>query len=169
MLRKTWSHRWGIAIIAQMAGAFAAGYLTGPLSPAQTWLYRAVVGEAVTGTLAFIAVYTRLGGWRSHIGQTILVKSALLLAALTPAFLSLYFTFTRLDSRVAAGVDASALASIGLVMVWRIGVWFHESARPGNGIPPSVAERLSALERENERLAAENERLRARIAPEEKL
>lgn len=154
MLRWAWARRWGVAIIAQMAGAAVTGYLTAPLSSAQIWLFRVAVAEAAAGTVAFIIVYSRMQGWRSRLGRTILVKSALLLAALTPALLSLFFI--RLPLRAADAIDAGALASIGLVMAWRIRAWQHEAA-----LPDDTTARLEALSAENERLKAENERLKA--------
>ena len=78
----------------------------------------------VLSVLAFVADYTRLAPWwKDEIGRTLVVKDILLILMLVPTILSLFFSFSRLTSYVAAWTDVSMFALLTPVMWWRILVW----------------------------------------------
>lgn len=111
------------AIIA--TGAWA-GYRVVPGSHMQVFIYRAVVTSALASNAAFLAVYTSLARWwRNPVGRTIVAVDLAVFLALLPVALSLYFTFSRLDSRLAAGLDLASITAIPVTMCWRIWTWLH--------------------------------------------
>jgi hypothetical protein len=87
-------------------------------------LFKTTLIAGAASFAAFIAIYTKLAPWwRDQLGRTIVIKTALLLAAYIPSILSLFFTFNRLSSHIAAWFDVSIFALIAAVMGWRIVVW----------------------------------------------
>jgi hypothetical protein len=128
-----------------LAGAWL-GYRVSPGSHSQVLIYRVVVTSALASNAAFLAVYTSLARWwRNSIGRTIVAVDFAVFLALLPVALSLYFTFSRLDSRLAAGLDLASITAIPVTMCWRIWTWLHlqraETARreavarePANGV-----------------------------------
>ena len=81
----------------------------------------ALVADLVT-LAVFVADYTRLtrgGAWKDPVGQTIVLKSALLALAILPSVLSLFFRFSRLTSHIAGWFDVAAFGAIAVVMAWR--------------------------------------------------
>lgn len=78
----------------------------------------------IAAIASFIAQYTALAPWwRNSIGRTLVVKDILLSLALVPSLLSLFLSFNRLTSHIAAWVDVVLLGAIGPVMVWRMAVF----------------------------------------------
>lgn len=74
--------------------------------------------------LAFIADYSRLANWHKNpIGRTIVIKDILLALAFVPAIMSLFFSFSRLTSHIAAWIDIGLFAAIAAVMARRIVVF----------------------------------------------
>ena len=102
-------------------------------------LLRIVLIADVVAIAAFIAIYWRLAPWyKNPIGRTIVIKDILLLLVLIPSVLSLFFSFNRLTSHVAAWLDIAMLALLAPTMVWRCAVWLkiHREKRekvPGEG------------------------------------
>lgn len=87
-------------------------------------LLKIILITDVISIFAFIADYWRLAPWwRDPIGRTIVTKDMLLLLALIPSVLSLFFKFTRVGSHIAAWVDVVLLGAMGPVMLWRIVIW----------------------------------------------
>lgn len=81
-----------------------------------------IAGEV--SIVGFIAQYTRLAPWwRSPVGRTIVIKDALLALVLLPTILSLFLSFNRLTSHIAAWVDVGLFALVAVVMGWRSWIW----------------------------------------------
>jgi len=73
---------------------------------------------------AFVAYYTRTARWwRSPVGRTIVAKDIALILVLLPSVLSMFFSFNRLTSYVAAWFDVGSFALVPVIMAWRIVVW----------------------------------------------
>lgn len=93
----------------------------------QQWLILAlkiVTIAAFASLAAWIAIYTRLSPWwRNPIGQTLVIKTALIALLLVPTILSLFFDFNRLTSIIAGWMDVGLIGLIVPVMVWRSVVW----------------------------------------------
>ena len=90
------------------------------------WLFKIVLIADVVSVAWFIALYWRLSRgamWRNEIGRTIAVKDILLILALIPSILSLFFKFSRLTSHVAAWFDVAVFGLIAVAMCWRSRVW----------------------------------------------
>ena len=91
------------------------------------WLilaFKIAVIAAFVSIAAFVAVYTRLAPWwRNPIGQTIVVKDAIIAVLLIPSILSLFLGLNRLTSEIAGWFDVTLIALITPVMCWRIVVW----------------------------------------------
>lgn len=93
---------------------------------------------AIATTANFTAWYSRWAPWwRDHIGFTIVAESILLVGALVPTVLSLFFDFSRLTSDIAAWTDIGLVGLISPVMIWRTAV-FRAAHRQG------VADRRAA-------------------------
>lgn len=93
-------------------------------------LYRVVLISNVISILSFILYYSKKAPWwNNSIGRTIVAKDMLLLLASVPPVLSLFFSFNRLTSQVAAWVDLVFLGLIAPVMVWRILVFRKASKK----------------------------------------
>ena len=81
---------------------------------------------AVVSLVGWIAVYTRVAAWwRNPVGQTLVIKTALIALLLIPTILSLFFHLSRLTSIVAGWVDAALIGLITPVMIWRSVVWLQ--------------------------------------------
>ena len=103
-------------------------------------LLKIILIADVVSIVAFVADYTRLAPWwRNPIGRTIVVKDILLVLVLIPSVLSLFFTFSRLSSHIAAWVDVVLLGSLAPVMLWRIVVWRRVQAAKADE-PPAGGE-----------------------------
>jgi hypothetical protein len=93
-----------------------------------------------TSILAWAVVYTVLTRgrvWLNPIGRS-LIRFALLIAALlVPFTLSLFFSLTRLDSRIVLWVDVVLVAAVSVEMMTRILVWVRESRGTEAGEPSS--------------------------------
>lgn len=131
-------HPWRSASLLFCAGivvvAAFIGYSEVPGSNAQVIIYRVVVLTAMAATIVFVTVYSRLARWwRNPIGRTIVAVDAAVFMALLPISLSLFFTFTRLTSQLAAGLDLAAISSIPISMGWRIHAWLRLPRVPGQG------------------------------------
>ena len=91
------------------------------------WLvlaFKVSIIAAFVSIALFVAVYTRLAPWwRNPIGQTIVVKDAIIAVLLIPSILSLFFGLNRLTSEVIGWIDVALIAAISPVMCGRIAVW----------------------------------------------
>lgn len=102
-------------------------------------LFRVVLVAGVASSLAFVALYWRLtrgAMWRNEIGRSIVIFDLLVVLCLTPSLLSLFFTFNRLTSHVAAWVDVVLFGLITPTMLHRCLVWWRARQRDeeaGNG------------------------------------
>lgn len=92
-----------------------------------SWLLLTLKVVTVAGfcsLTAWIIVYTRLAPWwRNPVGQTLVIKTALIALLLVPSILSLFFGLNRLTSEIAGWVDAALIGLITPVMIWRTVVW----------------------------------------------
>lgn len=87
-------------------------------------LFKIILIVDVLAIAGFVIEYWRLAPWwRNPIGRTIVIKDLLLMFALLPSVLSIFFQFNRLDSVIAAWVDVVLIGLIGPVMIWRSVVW----------------------------------------------
>lgn len=97
------------------------------------WLLLAtkvVLVSNVVFIAAFVGNYTRLAPWwKDTLGRTIVIKDLLLVAAEAPIILSLFLSFSRLTSEVAAWTELCCLGLITPAMAWRIAVWQKEHRR----------------------------------------
>jgi hypothetical protein len=129
-----------LACVAIILVCAWAGYNTTPSSHFQLVLYRVVVLAAELVTVAFIVVYTRLARWwRNPVGRRIVFADIAVGVALLPISLSLFFSFSRLTSELAAGLDLGAVSSIPLNTAWGIYTWLRLPRLPGqhdNGEEP---------------------------------
>lgn len=101
-------------------------------------LFRIVLIAGEVSIVAFVIQYTRLAKWwRSQIGRTIVAKDILLVLVLIPSILSLFISFSRLTSQVAAWVDIVLFGLVTPVMWWRTWVWekIHRHGGDQNGGP----------------------------------
>jgi hypothetical protein len=90
------------------------------------------IASVVTIT-AFIACYSRWAPWwRDPIGRTIVYKDIALILVLLPSILSIFLSFNRLTSHIAAWFDVGSFALVPVIMCWRIAV-FRKIHRNGNG------------------------------------
>lgn len=100
----------------------------------QVLVYRVVVLAALASTVLFVAVYSKLAAWwRNPIGRSIVAVDAAVFLALLPIALSLFFTFSRLTSEIASGLDLAAVTAIPVTMCWRIYAWLRLPRLPGHG------------------------------------
>lgn len=73
---------------------------------------------------AFVAYYTKAAAWwKNPIGRTIVYKDIALILVLIPSILSIFFSFNRLTSHIAAWFDVGAFALVPIIMCWRIVVF----------------------------------------------
>jgi hypothetical protein len=88
--------------------------------------YKVVVIAGLLTIPAFVICYSRWAvWWRDPVGRTIVAKDLLLAFALIPVGLSLFLSFSRLTSRVAAWTDIALIGLISPVMIWRIVVFWR--------------------------------------------
>ena len=86
--------------------------------------FKVVEVASVVTIAAFIGVYTRYAKWwRNPIGRTIVIKDVALILVLIPSILSIFFSFNRLTSHIAAWFDVASFSAIPVIMCWRILVW----------------------------------------------
>lgn len=94
-------------------------------------LLKVVLVAGAASIAAFTAVYTRYAPWwKDPVGRTIIIESVLLLCCITPTTLSLFFSFSRLTSNIAAWADIVLFGLLTPVMLWRCVVW-HRLHRLG--------------------------------------
>ena len=73
---------------------------------------------------AFVAYYTKVARWWSNpIGRTIVFKDLALILVLLPSVLSIFLSFNRLTSHIAAWFDIGSFALVPVIMTLRIIVW----------------------------------------------
>jgi hypothetical protein len=83
-------------------------------------LFQFAIVFTLAANLLFLIRYTTLEPWwKSSIGLTIAIESLLLILALVPSTLSLFFSFNRLTSVAAAWLDVGTIFLIGCVLIWR--------------------------------------------------
>lgn len=98
-------------------------------------LFKIILVADVLAIALFVAQYwwlTRGAMWHNEIGRTIVVKDILLILCLLPSIMSLFFTFNRLTSHIAAWVDVALFGLLAPVMLWRVRVWqrIHNTKKP---------------------------------------
>ena len=94
--------------------------------------FKVVEIASVVTIAAFILCYSRWAPWfRNPIGRTIVLKDFALILVLLPSILSIFFSFNRLTSHIAAWFDVGSLALVPIIMIWRIFVFrkIHHDAR----------------------------------------
>lgn len=83
-----------------------------------------IIAVIVTA-IGFVVMYTKLAPWwKSPIGRTIVWKDILLVLALIPSAVSLFFTLNRMTSHLVAWFDIGDFFLIAAVMVARCRVWY---------------------------------------------
>jgi len=95
-------------------------------------LYKIVLLTNIASILAFIAIYTKLAPWWENvIGRSIVFLDVLLGMAFIPSTISLFWSFNRLTSYIAAWVDIGIFILIAGGMVWRSIRWIqiHKDSR----------------------------------------
>ena len=101
-----------------------------------------VVEVASVATIAvFIGCYTwwtKAKCWTNPIGQTIVYKDLSLILVLLPSILSIFLSFNRLTSHIAAWFDVGSFALVPAIMTWRVFVFkkIHLSDKSGEATPP---------------------------------
>lgn len=86
--------------------------------------FKVVEIASVVTITAFIACYSRWAAWlRDPIGRTIVLKDVALLLVLIPSILSIFFSFNRLTSHIAAWFDVGSFVLVPIIMCWRIVVF----------------------------------------------
>ena len=89
-------------------------------------LLKIVLICGVASVALFVAEYTwrtKGAAWKNAIGRTLLWKDVLLIACLLPSILSLFFSFSRITSHIAAWVDVVLFGLLTPVMLWRVAVF----------------------------------------------
>lgn len=99
--------------------------------------FKVVEIASVVTITAFIACYSRWAAWWSNpIGRTIVYKDISLILVLLPSILSIFLSFNRLTSHIAAWFDVGAFALVPVIMIWRVFVFrkIHKAGQlPQNG------------------------------------
>ena len=86
--------------------------------------FKVVEVASVVTIAAFILCYSRWAAWfRNPIGRTIVLKDFALILVLLPSILSIFFSFNRLTSHIAAWFDVGSFALVPIIMCWRIFVF----------------------------------------------
>lgn len=102
-------------------------------------LFKVVLLAGAVSALGFVGLYWRLtrgAMWHNTLGRSIVIFDLLVVLCLTPSLLSLFFTFNRLTSHVAAWIDVVLFGLITPVMLHRCLVWWRARQRDeeaGNG------------------------------------
>lgn len=95
----------------------------------QSWLVLALKIALVSGfcSLAgWVALYSVLAAWwRTAIGWTLVIKTALVAAMFIPSILALFFHLSARASYVAGWVDVGLIGAVTPVMCWRSAVWWR--------------------------------------------
>lgn len=96
--------------------------------------FKVVEVSSVVTILAFTACYTWWTGakcWTNPIGQTIVYEGLAIILILVPSILSIFFSFNRLSSHIAAWFDVGSFALVPAVMCWRTFVFgkIHRAGR----------------------------------------
>lgn len=95
--------------------------------------FKVVEVASVITISAFIVCYSRWAAWlRNPIGRTIVLKDIALILVLIPSILSIFFSFNRLTSHIAAWFDVGSFALVPVIMCWRIAV-FRRIRKDGPG------------------------------------
>jgi hypothetical protein len=98
--------------------------------------FKVVEVASVAAITVFIACYSRWAPWwRNPIGRTIVLKDIAIILILIPSILSIFLSFNRLTSHIAAWFDVGSFALVPLIMCWRIFVFrkIHRDGKPGGG------------------------------------
>lgn len=108
-------------------------------------LLKVVLLAGAASTTAFIARYhqmTRGAVWHDELGKTIVIKDILLVLMLLPTILSLFFSFSRLTSHIAAWTDIVLFGLLTPVMLWRLAVWqrIHNGRQAQEARPEQTGE-----------------------------
>src|SRR6185312_9116880 len=94
--------------------------------------FKVVEVASVIAIAAFTICYSRWARWWANpIGRTIVLKDIALILVLFPSILSIFFSFNRLTSHIAAWFDVGSFALVPIIMCWRILV-FRKVHQAGN-------------------------------------
>ena len=88
--------------------------------------FKMVEVASVVTIVVFICCYTwwtRAKCWTNPIGQTIVYKDIALVLVLVPSILSIFLSFNRLTSHIAAWFDVGSFALVPVIMIWRVFVF----------------------------------------------
>lgn len=89
-------------------------------------LFKADLIADIVAVVLFTVVYSLLAPWwRNPIGRTLVVMDILVGAAVCPSVLSLFWSFNRLTSLIAAWADVAVFGAIALVILARIPLWIR--------------------------------------------
>jgi hypothetical protein len=91
---------------------------------------------SVVTIAAFTACYSRWADWWTNaVGRTIVYEGLAIILILIPSILSIFFSFNRLTSHIAAWFDVGSFALVPLIMVWRIVVFgkIHRAGKQEDG------------------------------------
>lgn len=79
---------------------------------------------SVVTIAAFTAYYTRIASWwKNPVGRTIVYEGLAIILILIPSILSIFFSFNRLTSHIAAWFGVGSFALVPIIMCWRIAVF----------------------------------------------
>ena len=141
-----------IACGVLVAACTALGMRYDPDSRQQVIAYRVVLVADLAAIYSYVGIYTLLQPWwKSKIGRSIVLKDLVLSVPMLVIAGSLFFSFGRLGSKVASGLDLGALAAIAAILFARSEVWIAEHARKAGHIADE-ADRVAELEAEVARL-----------------
>ena len=98
--------------------------------------FKVVEIASVVTITTFTACYSRWAAWWSNpIGRTIVYEGIALILVLIPSILSIFLSFNRLTSHIAAWFDVAAFALVPAIMIWRTLVFrkIHQAGKLGGG------------------------------------
>jgi hypothetical protein len=96
-----------------------------------TLCFKVIEVSALVTITGFVACYSWWARWyRDPVGRTIVLKDIALALVLIPSILSIFFSFNRLTSHIAAWFDVGSFALVPVIMVWRV-VVFRRIHRDG--------------------------------------
>jgi hypothetical protein len=95
--------------------------------------------------VGWVAVYTKLAPWwRNPVGQTLVIKTALIALMFIPSILSLFFHLSAATSKLMGWVDVALIGAVTPVMLWRIAVWMQ--LHKAGGLPRDGGEQAPVAE-----------------------
>jgi hypothetical protein len=98
--------------------------------------FKVVEAASLVTIAAFVICYSFWAPWwKNPIGRTIVAKDIALILVLIPSILSIFFSFSRLTSHIAAWFDLASFGAIPVIMTWRTVAWrrIHKAGRLPQG------------------------------------